>query len=632
MRWWPRSIRWQMLIGLALLEALSIALFATLLVRIQHTQIERRAEHRLSHQADALAEQVEEGLAGSRPQWIAMAVHLLGRSPSVGRVRITDPAGYTLYDSGNEASPERLTDQELSQTDRLQGGLPRVFSAGAGEWEAVKAIYNGSQLYGYGWIQSERNWDTGELTETLRGTAIFGLILVLASVLLAWILGRGVSRPLAALYRATRQLVSMPESAGSFPVPVTVQNEVGELIEAFNSMVAAIDEQRAGLRDTLSLLDSMLANAPIGFAFFDRYARFVRVNQVLADLTGVPMSRHLGRTPQELLPAEVAAQFTDAVRRVFTTETPVTELEFQGSGASDEPWTWLVSAYPVRTGPGQLRWAGIIVRDVTERVRSEEALRKTEKLAATGRLAASIAHEINNPLEGLMNLLYLLRNFSGLEGAAREYASLAEQQARRIAEIAQKTLRFYRQSTLPVRVQVADLIDSILDLYTVRMNTVGIRLEREIDNSATLFCFEGEVRQVLSNLIDNAIDASSEGGKLVVRARRSRDWAEQDGASGVRFTVADTGSGMTPQVRNRIFEAFFTTKESTGTGLGLWVSMEIIQKHGAHIHVRSRSADSGRSSGSVFQLFVPDDESLAERSRVLPASRPEAPLAPTEQA
>ncbi len=265
-----------------------------------------------------------------------------------------------------------------------------------------------------------------------------------------------------------------------------------------------------------------------------------------------------------------------------------------------------------------MRWAGIIIRDVSERARSEEALRKTEKLAATGRLAASIAHEINNPLEGLTNLLYLLRNFSGLDGPALDYVRMAEHQTRRIADIAQKTLRFYRQSTLPVRARVSELADSILDLYKTRMNTLNIHLECEFDPEATVFCYEGEIRQVLANLVGNAIDATSSGGRLVVRARRSQSWTNGQPANqmcGVRITVADTGSGMTPEVRSRIFEAFFTTKEAVGTGLGLWVSQEIIQKHNGLVHVRSRAAGNGQGSGTVFHLFLPDDESLASRPR-----------------
>jgi signal transduction histidine kinase len=185
---------------------------------------------------------------------------------------------------------------------------------------------------------------------------------------------------------------------------------------------------------------------------------------------------------------------------------------------------------------------------------------------------------------------------------------MAEDQTRRIAEIAQKTLRFYRQSTLPVRARVAELIDSILDLYKSRMHTLNIQLERECDAEITLFCYEGEIRQVLANFVGNAIDAMSGGGRLLVRVRRSRSWSGSQ-TEGVRITVADTGSGMTPLVRSRIFEAFFTTKEAVGTGLGLWVSQEIIQKHKGLVHVRSLPAGSARGSGTVFQLFIPDDES-----------------------
>ena len=271
---------------------------------------------------------------------------------------------------------------------------------------------------------------------------------LLASALLVLLMARAITRPLAILHRGTRALMNSPEGGSNFPLPVTVQNEFGDLIEAFNRMVASIEEQRSGLNDTLSLLDSMLANAPIGLAFFDRRCRIVRVNQVFAEMTGVPLSRHLGRTLPELLPQPLAQQLEDAVLRVFAAEESVRNLELSGQGGQlKQPWTWLVSAYPVRTTPSQVRWVGVIVMDASERKRSEEALRRSEKLAATGRLAASIAHEINNPLEAITNLLFLLRNFCPLEGPALNYVTMAEHEARRITEITQQTLRFYRQST-----------------------------------------------------------------------------------------------------------------------------------------------------------------------------------------
>jgi signal transduction histidine kinase len=250
------------------------------------------------------------------------------------------------------------------------------------------------------------------------------------------------------------------------------------------------------------------------------------------------------------------------------------------------------------------------VLDASDRKRSEEALRKTEKLAATGRLAASIAHEINNPLEAITNLLFLLRNFCQLQDPALNYVAMAEHEAKRIAEITQQTLRFYRQSTLPARANMGDLLDSVLSLYQGRLNTLSIKVERDYDAAMDLFCFSGEVRQVFANLVGNAIDATMAGGRLLVRARRSRSWKEPE-QTGVRFAIADTGMGMEPEVRERVFEAFFTTKEVTGTGLGLWVSHEIILKHRGLVRVRSRTAQNGRSSGTVFEIFIPDDPKLA---------------------
>jgi PAS domain S-box-containing protein len=444
---------------------------------------------------------------------------------------------------------------------------------------------------------------------------IFGIVWIFASTMLVWFISGSISRPLAVLHGGTSALMTSQGSTENFPLPMTGDNEFGDLIEAFNRMVASIEEQRSGLNDTLSLLDSMLANAPIGLSFFDRRCRCVRVNHVFAELTNVPPSRHLGKTLPELLPEPTGKELDDAVGRVFASEAPERELEIDVTGANPRRSTiWLVSTYPIRTTQNQVRWAGVIVQDISERKRSEEALRKTEKLAATGRLAASIAHEVNNPLEAITNLLYLLRNFCDLDEAAMKYVTMAEREGRRIAEIAQQTLRFYRQSTLPHRANMAELLDSVLDLYQGRMNTFNIVVERQYDPHMDLFCYAGEIRQVFANFIGNAIDATSAGGRLVVRAKRSRSWAFPE-LSGVRFTVADTGFGMEPDVRERVFEAFFTTKETTGTGLGLWVSHEIILKHRGIVHVRSRAGGVGSPSGTVFQIFLPDNEKLITMPR-----------------
>ncbi|MGC2297622.1 MAG: PAS domain-containing protein, partial [Acidobacteriaceae bacterium] len=574
-----------MIVGLVLLEALSIGLFAFFLTRLQNRDMQDHVRQRLEHQVTSLSVSAEESYEEKRPDFLAVSVRVFGGAPSVLRAKITDTAGNMLYVSSGEPGQIRLDPNELSLLSHFTGHAPRVLSLGDGRLEAVKPIYYAYDLRGYGWVESDPVWDDTQVFETLRATLVFGSIWIIASFALVWLMSLVITRPLAILHHGTRALATHPESSTAFPLPVVVQNEFGDLIAAFNGMVASIEEQRAGLRDTLSLLDSLLANAPVGFAFFDRASRFVRVSQVFASLTGISIGSHLGRTPDELLQSDVAVQFDEALQRVFSLQAPVTDLEFHGvDPATQIPWNWLVSAYPVRTMPEQVRWVGVIVRDVTERVRAEEALRRSEKLAATGRLAASIAHEINNPLEGLTNLLFLLRTYCDLKPPALDYATMAEHEARRIAEIAQKTLRFYRQSTLPTRVRPAELIDSILDLYRTRIHTLNIAIERDLDPNLTLFCFEGEIRQVLVNLIGNALDATSGGGRILVRLRASHRWrnsgesespagpdswagesaspanqdpeqapsASWDGAAapdrwagepGIRITVADTGVG-----------------------------------------------------------------------------------------
>ncbi len=610
MRWWPRSIRWQMLAGLVLLETLSLLLFAFLLIREQGRAVHGRALQRLDHQATSMAMQAREALLQNRPEWVGLSVKMMGAAPSVGSAKITDPAGNVLYASTGRSDQASLDPAERAQIPLMVQDQPRVFSFDHGRLEGARPIYAGGMLRGYVWVESDRSWDRVQLETVFHATLVFGAIWVIASALLVSFMARSISQPLAVLHRGTRALMRSPESAGNFPLPVSIHNEIGDLMEAFNRMVASIQEQRAGLNDTLSLLDSMLANAPIGLAFFDRRCRFVRVNQVFADMTKIPLSRHLGRTLPELLPQPVAQQLEDTVQGVFLREDPVRNLELTGEGPNPSRcWTWLASAYPVRTNPHQVRWVGVIVLDASDRKRNEEALRKTEKLAATGRLAASIAHEINNPLEAITNLLFLMHNFCQLDEATLNYVVMAEHEARRIAEITQQTLRFYRQSTLPVRANMSDLLDSVLSLYQGRLSNLNIRVEKKYDAAMDLFCFAGEVRQVFANLVGNAIDATADGGRLVVRARRSRDW-KAPATIGVRFTVADTGVGMSPEVRARIFEAFFTTKEVTGTGLGLWVSQEIIVKHRGMVHLRSRTASSGKLSGTVFQIFFPDDGDL----------------------
>lgn len=248
--------------------------------------------------------------------------------------------------------------------------------------------------------------------------------------------------------------------------------------------------------------------------------------------------------------------------------------------------------------------AGIVVnsRDITERKRTEDVLHATEKLATTGRLAAAIAHEINNPLEGVTNLLYLLENHPSLDATARRYARMAQEEVARVARIARQTLAFYREPSVPVEVNVAELLDGLLELYAHKVQSHQITLHKQLESTHSITASPGEVRQVLSNLIGNALDAVAEGGTIKIHVFPSRDW-RHPWQEGVRISVADNGSGIPPQHLHSIFDPFFTTKGEKGTGLGLWVSHGIVQKYGGSIHVHSSVRLSHRYT--CFSVFFP---------------------------
>lgn len=240
-------------------------------------------------------------------------------------------------------------------------------------------------------------------------------------------------------------------------------------------------------------------------------------------------------------------------------------------------------------------------RDITEQRRATAALLQSEKLAAVGRLASSIAHEINNPLESVTNLLYLARN-SDDEADLKSYLDLAERELRRVSAIASQTLRFHKQSTSPTTVHCEDLFDSVTLIYQGKLTNKQIEVERSKRTNRQVLCFEGEIRQVLSNLVGNAIDAmGSDGGRLQLRCREAI--ATKSGREGLVFTVADSGPGMSPQTVKRALEPFYTTKDIGGTGLGLWISHEIIARHNGHL--RFRSSQHPHHHGTVFTIFLP---------------------------
>ena len=229
---------------------------------------------------------------------------------------------------------------------------------------------------------------------------------------------------------------------------------------------------------------------------------------------------------------------------------------------------------------------------------SEEALRRTEKLAVAGRLAASVAHEINNPLTAVTNLLFLVRSATNLQDA-RDYALQAEDELRRVSEIANHNLRFHRSSVGPEQVVVANLLNSAIVLFKAKLKNQSIKVHMECDERLRMVCSLGEIRQVLVNLIANAIDAMRRGGILFVRAVAVPH--PSTSVPGVRISVIDHGEGIPRIAYSRLFEPFFTTKGDIGTGLGLWLTKDIIQQHGGFIQARNHH----HPRGAVFSFWIP---------------------------
>jgi signal transduction histidine kinase len=242
-----------------------------------------------------------------------------------------------------------------------------------------------------------------------------------------------------------------------------------------------------------------------------------------------------------------------------------------------------------------------ICMNIDHRKLAEQALRNSEKLAATGRLAATMAHEINNPLEAITNLLYLARNAPELSGDIRQYLAAADEELKRVGHIAKRTLAFYRDTGSPVNMDLAEAADEVIGIFRRKIESKQVRVAKEYAEGTRIKCNSGEIRQVLSNVVLNAIDAVPQNGTVHIRL--------SSGKKGVRILVADNGPGITREDRTRIFEPFFTTKKDVGTGLGLWISRAIVEKHGGFIRIRSSVAPG--KSGTTVSIFLPEGAASA---------------------
>jgi len=352
-------------------------------------------------------------------------------------------------------------------------------------------------------------------------------------------------------------------------------------------------EQKAALTQEVNrarqFAGEALEHVPIAFCTMDTEYRITYMNPAAAQLGARSGKSLIGATLWDLYPEVMGTDVEANVRRAMDQRVPI-EFEQFFSGPEGEAW-FQFSVYPQ---PGE----GIVLycSNTTETRKAEQALRRSEQLAAAGRLAASIAHEINNPLEAVTNLLFLAKNDEGLSTNSKDLLEIADKELQRLSHITARSLKFYRQRTAPANIALEEVLDSVVYFHDPAIRVRGITIDRRYRPSPPVLCQPGEIQQVFTNLISNALDAVPDKGRLILEVRPSSNRT----ATGVAVTVADNGSGMDTQMLRRLFQPFVTTKGEAGTGLGLWVSKGILDKHHATVAVRTRPG-----CGTVFRLFFP---------------------------
>jgi PAS domain S-box-containing protein len=375
-------------------------------------------------------------------------------------------------------------------------------------------------------------------------------------------------------------------SSASVPAPVA------ERIRSLERLATARQEQ---LDRKASELQALVAASPAAIVLTDDKDRIREWNPAAERMLGFSRRQVLERAPEMFIDHSRRRELDKKLDRGET----FTGVELRMHTKDHRRIYVSASGAPVYDGNGALSGHMWVLLDITERKRAEETLRKSEKLASAGRMAAVIAHEINNPLEAITNLLYLLGT-ENLSDQARNFLQLADSELKRVVHIARQTLGFYRESNKPQQIQLADVFQQVAEIYAPKMRKRHTVLRHEFSSPGEILAYPGEIRQLLTNLISNAIEADAT--EMRVGISSYREW-KAPYRWGSLLTFMDNGKGISREGLQHIFEPFYTTKGEKGTGLGLWVSRGIIHKYEGAMRVRS--SDSGPRRGTTFSIFFP---------------------------
>jgi PAS domain S-box-containing protein len=323
---------------------------------------------------------------------------------------------------------------------------------------------------------------------------------------------------------------------------------------------------------------------------------------------GYSANEIIGNSIIKIIPPELEEDEQRILETIGRGE-PVEHFETVRLTKSGERIDVSLTVSPIKDDTGRVVGAAKTARDITQQKKTEQALRTTERLASVGRMAATIAHEINNPLEAVTNLVYLAKGSAVLDDV-QEFLNTIEEELNRISQITRQTLGFYRETIAPSAVRVGEMLNPLISVLGRRARNNDIEIRPEIRQDTEIYAVAGEIRQLIANLLNNSIDAVDAGGLIRIRVGANRSNGRHP--AGIRITVADSGRGILPSARSKLFEPFFTTKRDVGTGLGLWVCTNIVQRHHGSIRVKSSTCP-GRS-WTVFSVFLPTGQESVNKS------------------
>jgi PAS domain S-box-containing protein len=328
-------------------------------------------------------------------------------------------------------------------------------------------------------------------------------------------------------------------------------------------------------------------------------------NQAAERIFGYSEGEIIGCSILKLIPEELRFEEQTILKKIQSGER-IDHFETVRLTKNGERLDVSLTISPLKDSSGKIIGASKVLRNITQRKQMEQSLLQTEKIAATGKMAATIAHEINNPLESLLNLIYLARTNISNRDEASAYLKTAESELVRVSHIAKQTLGYYREHSAALNVALSGLVRDALSIYQPKLTASGIQIRTKFDSSSQIVLRRGEMMQVISNLITNAMYAMPSGGTLTASVQE----ATESDRHGLLLSVEDTGEGIPAENVERIFEPFFTTRKAIGTGIGLWVAKQFVEGHKGRISVQS-SVDSA-SHGTRISIFLPFDNPYAD--------------------